>query len=392
MDPLDAVIVVVAVLGAFGGYRLGFFTRVLSWVGLALGIYLGARFLPRVISSVRLSSAGGRLLLAAAVLIGAAFVGQALGMLVGSRLHGVLPAGPMRSVDKGVGGVVGVVGVVVALWLLLPSVSSVTGWPARATRESAISRWVSNDLPAPPDAIESLRHLVGDDEFPEVFTGLEPGQAVGPPPAANPLGATVTARVAASTVKVEGQACNRIQDGSGFAVAPNLVLTNAHVVAGEPAGSTDVVEPSGRLLAARVVLYDPNRDVALLAVAHLDQPALPLAAGHVGTRAAVFGHPEGQIPLAVQPASVAQAITATGRDLYDRHDTSRRVFILASHLEPGDSGGPLVDRQGRVIGVAFAIALDRNDTAYALTTQEIDAALVGPRTSSAVSTEGCLAG
>jgi S1-C subfamily serine protease len=391
MDLFDLVIVVVAVVAAVGGYRLGFFARVLSWIGLGLGLYAAVRFLPRLIVAVHVSASGARLLLAAVILIGAAFVGQALGMLVGSRLQAGLPLGPLRSIDKGVGAAVGAAGVVVALWLLLPSISSVAGWPARATRDSAISRWVSSHLPQPPDALESLRRLVANDGFPQVFDSLRPGESVGAPPADDPVPAGITAQVAASTVKVEGQACDRIQDGSGFAVADDLVLTNAHVVAGEPAHATSVLLPTGQRRAATVVLYDPNRDLALLAVPDLGERPLTLATGRVGQKTAVFGHPGGQDPLAIQPASIAQEITAIGEDLYDRHHTSRDVFVLAASLAPGDSGGALVDVRGQVVGVAFAIALDQSDTAYALTSGEIEADLRAPRSGAPVSTQACLA-
>jgi S1-C subfamily serine protease len=390
MDLLDAGIVVVALLAAVGGYRLGFFTRALSWVGLGGGLYLAARFSSRIVADAHLAHSGERLALAFVLLIGGAFVGQAVGMVVGTRLHGVLPAGPLRSVDHAVGGLVGVAGVLAALWLLLPSVSSVAGWPARATRESAISRWVSNHLPAPPDTVESLRRLVGDDQFPQVFNSLEPGPSVGHPPAVNPLGATVTDHVAASTVEVEGQACDRIQEGSGFAVATGLIVTNAHVVAGEPAGATSVLLPSGRRLGATVVVYDPDRDLALLSVAGLDEAPLTLATGTVGSTGTVFGHPEGQVALARQPARIAQEITATGRDLYDRRNTSRDVYILASALKPGDSGGALVDVSGDVVGVAFAISLEHSDEAYALTSREVNEELAVPRSGGAVSTQACL--
>ncbi|MDQ2754151.1 MAG: trypsin-like peptidase domain-containing protein, partial [Actinomycetota bacterium] len=253
-----------------------------------------------------------------------------------------------------------------------------------------ISQWVSGHLPQPPDAFTVLRRIVGQQTFPQVFSALHPGEAVGPAPASTGLSASLLPQVAASTVEVQGQACSRIQEGSGFAVAPDLVATNAHVVAGEPAGQTSVLLPSGQRLAAKVVLFDPNRDLALLAVGHLGEQPLPIGTGAVGTTGAVFGHPGGQERLAIIPASVAQEITATGRDLYDRHDTQRDVFVLAAGLAPGDSGGALVDSRGTVIGVAFAIAVDRPGTAYALTSRELQAALVTPRSAAAVSTASCL--
>jgi S1-C subfamily serine protease len=391
MNIFDLIIIAVAIAAAVGGYRLGFVARALSWVGLAVGLYVGARLVPTILVHLHPATPVARLAIAALVLIGFGFIGQALGLVLGFRVHHVLPLGPARQVDRVVGAGVGVIGVLVALWLLLPAIASVHGTPARAARNSAISRWVSSHWAQPPNTLESLRRLVGQNTFPQVFGALHPGGSAGPPPAVNPLSAAVTATVAASTVKVEGQACDQIQDGSGFAVSRGLVATNAHVVAGEPLGQTSVILPSGRRAAATVVAFDPNRDLALLSVPNLAETPLTLAAGKQGQTGAVFGHPGGQAPLAVTPAKINQEVTAVGRDLYDRRSTSRDVFILASALAQGDSGGPLVNATGSVIGVAFAIAPDAPGTSYALSTTELQAVLP-TRSGAAVPTGPCLIG
>jgi S1-C subfamily serine protease len=158
-------------------------------------------------------------------------------------------------------------------------------------------------------------------------------------------------------------------------------------VAGEK--QTTVITPAGKHLKATVVQFDPNRDLALLRVPGLGQAPLPIATAKVGTEGAVFGHPNGQTPLAVSPAAIRQQVTAVGRDLYDSHETRRQVFILASDLAPGDSGGGLVNPAGAVVGVAFAIAPDRPGTAYALTTDELRPVLAAGGTG-AVNTGPCL--
>lgn len=389
MDILDLIIVAVAIAAAIGGYRIGFLGRVTSWIGLALGFYVAIRFLPTVVVDMASSSPGAQLTVAVLVLVGGAMAGQALGLLVGSRLHGALPPGPIRLADRWVGAAFGIVGIVAILWLLIPSVSSVAGWPARVTTGSGIARWVSRDLPPPPDALQVLRRLIGQDA-PQVFAELHPGAPVGPPPAVNPLSQAVTNLVAASTVKVEGQACDRIYEGSGFAVADDLVVTNAHVVAGEGPGVTQVLLPNGRTLPATVVMFDPNRDLALLQVKKLGEAPLVVSIARVGEQGAVFGHPEGQDALAVTPARVSQEETAVGRDLYDSHTTRRDVLVLASALAHGDSGGALVNSNGSVIGVAFAISANQQGTSYALATSELKAALAEPRSPAGTSTGPCL--
>ncbi|HSS11881.1 MAG TPA: MarP family serine protease [Acidimicrobiales bacterium] len=390
MTLFDVIIVVAALAAAMGGYRLGFLARVTSWIGLALGVYLGARFLPRIINAASLANPVSRLLVAVLILISGAFVGQAVGLIVGARLHRALPLGPVREVDRGIGAGIGALGILIALWLLLPSMAVVPGWPARAARTSTISQWVDSNFPRPPDALQELRRLVGPDVFPQVFSALHPGEDLGPPPASSGLSATVLTRVSGATVKVEGEACSRIQDGSGFAVAPDTIVTNAHVVAGEARDRTRVVLLSGAQLPATVVMFDPERDLAVLSVPHLGENPLPVGTGSVGMTGAVFGHPGGQDALAVAPAAIRQNVKAVGRDLYDSREISRDVFILAADLHPGDSGGPLVDQAGAVVGVAFAIAPDRPGTAYALTSKELDAALASPR-ATAAATGPCLA-
>lgn len=387
MNSLDVFILGFGAAAAVGGYRLGFVARATSWLGMAIGLFLAARFLPTL---VELLAGGGQLqllLTAAGVLIGGAFLGQALGILVGSRLHLALPSGPARSVDRAGGAAAGVIGVLVAVWLLVPAAADVSGWPAEQTRSSRIARAIDDSLPAPPDALQALRRLVGEDQFPRVFDALRPAPDLGPPPTASGLSEEAAAALAASTVKVEATACGRVQDGSGAVVGPELVVTNAHVVAG---GEGVEIEryPDGARLEATVVAFDPNRDLALLRVPGIDRPALPVGDGGEGSVGAVFGHPGGG-PLEISPFEVGQEVSATGTDIYDATRTERQVFVLSAELRPGDSGGALLDPSGSVVGVAFAIAPDRANVAYALADEEL-AAVLGGALGGAVSTGPCL--
>jgi S1-C subfamily serine protease len=388
MNELDLLILVAVVSAVIGGWRLGFLARVASWIGLALGLVVAARVLPAVLDSFQDADATSRLLVVAGILVGGAFLGQALGLVVGAQFHYALPFGPIRTVDKVLGGIAGVLGVLVALWAMLPSMADVPGWPARETRQSVIARAIDRMAPEPPDTLQALRRLVGEDQFPRVFADLTPSRKVGPPPAESGISAALDAVVRRSTVKITGVACRRIQEGSGFVAAPGVVVTNAHVVAGED--RTEILTSTGRRLAAVVTVFDTNRDLAVLHVRGLETAALPIGKGKVGDVGAVYGHPGGQDPIEVSPAQVSQQVTAVGRDLYDSHETRRDVFILASELRPGDSGGPLVNPAGQVIGVAFAIAPDRANTAYALTSDELRPAMAADRAAGA-DTGPCLA-
>jgi S1-C subfamily serine protease len=388
-DLLDLAIVALATAAAVGGWRLGLAARAASWVGMVLGILAATRILPAILRWQR----GGRqdqvLAIFFIVLIGGAFIGQLIGLVIGTRLRLAIPPGPLRSADRAGGAVAGAIGVLFSFWLLLPSMADIPEWPAREARNSAIAAVLHDHLPRPPDAVLALRQLVGEDVYPRVFESLDAAPDLGPPPAESGLTKETADKVAASTVKVESTACGRIVEGSGSVVGADLIETNAHVVAGGSA-VTVVRHPDGVALNAEVVAFDPNRDLAILHVPGIDRPALPVRGSGFGDGGvgAVFGHPLGG-PLRLAPFKVGSEVTANGRDIYDSHTTQRHVFILASNLQPGDSGSALVNPAGEVVGVAFAIAPDRADVAYALTDEELQPVLASDL-SHPVSTGPCL--
>ena len=386
MNALDLLLLVVVVAAAVGGFRMGFVARSTSWAGMAVGLLVAALLLPRILEKVDWDDQA-LLFLAVAVLFAGAFLGQALGLVIGGQLRLGIETGKGQALDQVAGALAGMAGVLVLLWLILPTMASVPGWPARQARQSELAGWLHDSLPEAPDAFLALRQLVGEDRFPEVFDALEPAPDVGAPPAATGISAEVSARVVESTVKVEGVACDRLQDGSGFVVGDDLVVTNAHVVAGEE--STEVERSDGTRVEAEVVAFDPERDLAVLSAPGLDRPALSVGDADEGDVGGVYGHPGGG-PLEISPYEIAQEVQARGSDIYDRNATERAVFLLATELAPGDSGSALVNGDGEVVGVAFAIAPDRDDVGYALTDAELRAVLDGDL-STPVDTGPCLA-
>lgn len=369
MSPLDLLIVAGLVSAVVGGYRLGFLARITSWAGLALGVFLGALFLPEVATYFEDAESGVRVLAVIAFLLAAGMLGQGIGLAVGAALHATLRVGPdFRRYDRAAGGVLGAAGILVIFWILGPTLARAPGLASQWARGSAVLELLEVLAPDPPDTFNELSRLLGAG-FPQVIPPLSSSPEVGSPPAESGISPEVHRRVVAATVKIEGQACRKVQEGSGFAAAPGLIVTNAHVVAGEDE-TTVTVNVDGRNLSGSVVVFDPDRDLAILRVPELGLDPLPIAAGAEGMEGAVYGNPGGG-DLEVSPAAIRQQVTAVGRDIYDRHRTRRDVFILASNLEPGDSGGALVDTRGRAVGVAFAIAPDRSGTAYALTDSEL---------------------
>jgi S1-C subfamily serine protease len=370
---LDLLVIAIAIAAGWVGYRLGFVRRVTSWAGLLGGVVLAVVLVDNVAEALRGSPPRTRLLGALAFVLLVATIGHAIGYALGSSLHrrfgrNANPA--LHLGDRVAGAIVGVTGVLALMWLLIPALASSPGWPARAVRDSVVARTIDRIAPDPPSESETLGRLVGDEGFPEVFDTLTSPDAGSPPQHGVPP--EVGQRVSRSVVKVEGAACDRVQEGTGFFAGPGLIVTNAHVVAGE--SRTRVYTNDGTRVDSTVVAFDPNRDLAVLEVSGVDLPPLARGVGHVDDRGSLFGHPEGG-PLRESPMRIAEQIVAKGTNIERTAATEREVFVLAAVTEPGDSGAPLVDQSGNVVGVVFAFDLSRPTTAYALTNSELNAVL-----------------
>ena len=370
MNVLDLALVAVLASAVFGGYRLGLTAGGTSWVFLLQGLVLASLASPVLVDAVGGHDAAVRLILGGILFFAAGIGAQFLGRLVGTIFRQHLVPEHLLPADKVAGAVVAPLTVLVIAWLIvLPPMGQVAGWPANLVHRSALARGLDAALPDAPDASHALRRLTGPVAQPEVLTALGPAGDSSPPPRTLSLSQAVVSRVSASTVKVEGEACLLDRQGSGFAIDHDLVVTNAHVVAGEE--DTTVVRPDGARLPAVVAVFDAERDLALLRVDGLDQAPLTLGTAREGSSAAVFGHPEGQDELEVSPVAIRQELVATVRDADLAHPARRSVFVLAANLEPGDSGGALVTPTGTVAGVAFAVSSARNGVAYAITTDEL---------------------
>ncbi|QGG95302.1 MarP family serine protease [Actinomarinicola tropica] len=382
----DLLIVLGVAAAASAGWRLGFLTRVASWLGAGAGLLVALRALPWVVDRIEGAGALRLALTGGGVIVAGVSIGSLLGLVVGNRLRSAVSGEALNPVDRAAGAIVGGLGVLVAVWLLVPLMTNFSDVPAEQARTSRIARAIEDVFPPPPDGVQALRRVIGADQFPRVWNALHPTPDLVAPPTATGLDEEAAAAVRRSVVRVEGTACRRIQLGSGFVAAEGLVVTNAHVVAGQD--DTSVVRDDGESLDATVVHFDPATDVAILRVPGLDRPALALVEGEVGDVGGVFGHPNGG-DLRIAPFELARRVTATGTDIYDRDRVERDVLFVATELSPGDSGAALVDGDGEVVGLAFAIAPDTDGVAYALSTPQVVAALdaAGP---DAVATDGCL--
>jgi S1-C subfamily serine protease len=367
MNWLDVAIIAAAVGAGFGGWRLGFAARAFAWAGVAAALVIGIRFVPHIVTQFGGTSADDRVTVALLFLILLATIGQAVGLGVGLLLHRVVPMrNPMPAWDRIAGATVGVVGVLVLVWMVIPSLATAKGWPARMARGSTVVDAIERWGPAQPARFAAWGRSISDAPYPSALGPLDEPPNPGRPPVTT-LSPKVDALVRASTVKVRGRACDQIQEGSGWVAEPGLVVTNAHVVAGED--STTVEDANGNDQPATVIVFDTLRDLAVLSVPGLRAEPLTIATGAKGDIGAVYGYPGGG-RLTASPSKVGEEILARGTDIYRTRKSERRVYVLASSLAPGDSGGPLVEQNGDVIGVAFAIDPGRDNTAFALTDAE----------------------
>jgi S1-C subfamily serine protease len=367
---LDVAIVAVLATSVWGGYRLGLLAGGTSWVFLLQGLVVASLLSPVLVDGLGGHDPVLRLLLGLVLFVAAGVGAQLLGRLVGGEFRRRLVPPELGDVDRLAGAVLAPLTVLVVVWLIvLPPMEQVPGWPSSLARHSAVARGVEAALPDAPNTSRALHRLTAPVAQPEVLTALGPAGDSSPPPKHLSLAPDVVARVSASTVRVEGEACLADRSGSGFAVGRDLVVTNAHVVAGEQ--KTTVVRPDGARLPAVVAVFDADRDLALLRVKGLNQQPLPLGDAKEGTPAAVFGHPDGQEQLAVSPADIRQELVATVHDADLGHPTRRDVFVLAADLAPGDSGGAVVVPSGEVAGVAFAISSSRSGVAFAISVDEL---------------------
>jgi S1-C subfamily serine protease len=177
-------------------------------------------------------------------------------------------------------------------------------------------------------------------------------------------------------------------EGSGFVIAPNRVMSNAHVVAG---ADSVTVEANGQPYDADVVSYDPEADISILDVPNLPSQPLTFSQGSAptGTDAVVMGYPGGG-DFAATPARVRETIELNGPDIYRTGTVTREVYTIRGTVRQGNSGGPMIDRTGKVLGVVFGAAVDDADTGFVLTAKEVSRQLDNIGNTQHVATGACV--
>lgn len=377
MTLLDLLLLAALAISALGGYRMGLIVRTASLLGFLGGLAMSVLTIPYALDLVAPVETMSRLLTTMVTLLVTVAITSTIAQGLASTLRRAVHDTPLRALDRAGGAVAGVATTLVFVWFAAPLAGSIPGGIAQQVRGSAVVTFVRDIAPDAPNPLAALQTYLSDSRFPEVFADLAPAPANQPPPSAIPVSPDLVERIVASSVKVEASGCGSAFAGSGWTVAGDTIVTNAHVVAG--ADAVQVLRRDGTRLDATVVVFDDNRDVAVLQVDGLGLEPLPFGTADDGEGAATFGHPRGQDEVRIAPTTVARTIQATGRDIYGQDRTERQVVILGAQLQQGDSGSAVVDTDGTVVGTVFAISPDNPNTAYALANDEVRAVLDQPR-------------
>jgi len=388
MDWLDLFIILFLLAALIRGSEVGFIRQFFSTVGLLIGLFLGAW--SYWLLSGFVTTAGTRALVALLVVsvfgLAVMGIGEFVGAVIKLRLrHAQLT----NKFDRFFGSVLAVVTLLAVVWLGASIFRNIpdSGWQ-RQIRNSRVVNLLDSNLPPAPGLLTTLGHLIDPNNFPQVFIGREPGLKTDAPlPDLGELN-TAIKQARPSVVKVEGEGCNNLVEGSGFVAGDGAVVTNAHVVAG--VRHPFVLDQKGRH-GARVVLFDPDLDIAILRADNLVGKPLTPDTKEVpsNTPVAILGYPSGS-GFTARPGLILETFVAEGRNIYNHGFTLRKVYSIQANVVQGNSGGPVIDKNGSVIGVIFAKSINYDQVGYAITMEQVMKDIERARGASAsVSTESC---
>jgi uncharacterized membrane protein required for colicin V production len=346
---VDWIALAVVGISALVGLRNGLITSALSLAGLAGGAFAGSRLAPYLLSGGSTSRWAALVSLVGA--IAGAALGQTVAAFAGSFVRGGLKLTPLRVLDSLGGIVFGALTGFVLVWVIGATALLAPGQTQlrKEVQRSTIVRRLNEAVPP-----RRLLHLLARiDPFPSI---------AGPAPPAEPPSPAIALRpgvrnAEVSVVKITGTACGVGVEGSGWFATRDLVVTAAHVVAGEDDTRVQIPRYQGSYR-AEVTAFDAHNDVAVLHVLGAD-PAVPLriAEPRPGTPVAILGYPENG-PLTVTPGRIGRTAVVLTQDAYGHGPVARTITAVAGSVEHGDSGGPAVDSSGFVEATIFAARLD----------------------------------
>jgi S1-C subfamily serine protease len=391
---VDVLVLALVVLAAISGARQGVVIALPALIGVFAGLVLGAIVAPVIVENFENFATRAAFFIAIVVFLVA--LGETAGVWVGRTLRRKMKTPNLTPIESILGALVQGVVVFVVAWIIAVPLTTVTGLPglAQAIRGSVVLGGVDDIMPPGADQLPNgVKKLLDDSGFPNVVGPFSQTPLVdtGPPDPAL-QNSPVVRQVRTSVLKIHAraQSCSRALEGTGFVISPQRVMTNAHVVAGTDQVS---VETDNGQLDARVVLYDPSVDVAILSVPDLTARPLQFAQqeANKGDSSIVLGYPlDG--PYTASAARIRERINLRGPDIYDSATVTRDVFTVRAKVQSGNSGGPLVDPSGNVVGVVFGAAVDDDETGFVLTAKQVaDEVQQAPQLTRRVATGACAA-
>ena len=343
MNLFDWIALALVALLAVAGYFRGLLTAALSLAGIIGGALLGARLAPYLLSGGNTSRYTTLFALGGAIFC--AIVLEATGSYLGGRMRSSMRLKPLRAVDSAGGVLIGAATGLAVVWVLGTVVLLIPGQTnlRQNAQRSFIVRQLNELLP-PSTVLHALARI-------DPLLAIEGPLAIGPAPNPAVLNRPGVREAAPSVVKVLGNACGLGIAGSGWVARPGLVVTAAHVVAGED--STTVQAPGDLPLDAQAYAFDPRNDVAVLRVPGLQARPLRFVDPRPGTPVALMGYP-GNGPLDVEAGRIGETARISTDDVYGHGPVSRLITSLRGKIQHGDSGGPAVDARGAVQSMMFA--------------------------------------
>ncbi len=367
MTVLDWAIVAFTIAFAMWGYRQGLIVGVLTLFGFGAGALAGSRLGPLLLNEGSSSPYAPLFAALGALLVGAVVAVTLESLALGLRERVV--RGRVLHLADGAGGAALIAAVALGLTWVFGAVALHAPGTAQLrgdVQRSEILRSLNDLLPPSGPVLNALNRV---DPAPSIAGPTTP---VAPPDAAIASDLDVD-RASRSVVRVLGTACGLGVEGSGWIAQPGIVVTNAHVLAGED--DTTVTTVDGASLDAVPVHYDPDNDLALLRI-DASIPALQIAPDpQRGTSGAVLGYPENG-PFAATAARIGDTSTVISEDSYGNGPIQRPIAFLRGHVRSGNSGGPLIDAQGQVMATVFAATTTGPPGGFAVPNDVVQQALL----------------